>query len=363
MPILNQNVIMSTHLSINGRFFSQSPTGVQRYARQIVANIDRALLAPTSTDVSLVVPPGDFMIPDFNHVKTLRVGFSSGYTWEQIELPARVRGPLLNLCNLAPVLRSRQVVCIHDANVFTDPQAYGMSFRLVYRTLQPLLVSQAAKIATVSHFSARTLAKFLPVRVSDILVFPNGHEHVAAWDASQSIFFERQRDRPYVLLLGSRAKHKNAELILGLAEVLDQQGIDIYVAGGSQKIFTHTSEVERTNIVRLGFVSDNDLAALMRRALCLAFPSWTEGFGLPVLEAMALGCPVVSSDRASMPEVGGEAVVYAPPDAPDLWLKRFKSIHESQELRRELAEKGLARARLFSWGTSAQGYLEAARQL
>ena len=102
--------------------------------------------------------------------------------------------------------------------------------------------------------------------------------------------------------------------------------------------------------------ADDDLALLMDRALCLAFPSFTEGFGLPIVEAMARGCPVVSSDRASMPEICGDAALLAPPDAPEAWLDRIAALLGSKALRTDLAGRGREQVKLFSWESTAEGY-------
>jgi glycosyltransferase involved in cell wall biosynthesis len=108
----------------------------------------------------------------------------------------------------------------------------------------------------------------------------------------------------------------------------------------------------------LGRVNDDDLALLYRRALCLVFPSKTEGFGLPALEAMALGCPVISSDAASLPEVCGEAALYAPPDDAAAWLAAIGRIMKESGLRQRLASRGVTRSKAFSWRQSAEKYLE-----
>ena len=109
----------------------------------------------------------------------------------------------------------------------------------------------------------------------------------------------------------------------------------------------------------LGRVSDGELAALLRDSLCLAFPSLTEGFGLPALEAMAVGCPVVVSDRASLPEVCGSAALFAPPDDQDAWFDSFVQLRGSQALRLQMIGKGRARASAYSWRATALRYLEA----
>jgi glycosyltransferase involved in cell wall biosynthesis len=293
-----------------------------------------------------------------------RAAPASGHIWEQAVLPVRWRGPLLNLCNTAPVTRSTQVVCIHDANVFRMPESYGWSFRLLYRTLQPLLGRRASRVATVSRDSARQLAEHLPVRAKDLVVLPDGHEHAFRWNSSASTLFDHTpQTRPFVLLLGSRARHKNAALVLGLAERLEGLGLDLLVAGGTADIFAGEGLSGGPNVRFLGKVSDDDLALLFSRALCLAFPSITEGFGLPIVEAMALGCPVVSSDRASMPEVCGSAALMAAPDDPRAWLAHIAALSGSCALRDDLRGRGREQAASFSWSDTARGYVDLFRSL
>jgi glycosyltransferase involved in cell wall biosynthesis len=101
------------------------------------------------------------------------------------------------------------------------------------------------------------------------------------------------------------------------------------------------------------------LAALLQNCLCLAFPSLVEGFGLPALEAMALGCPVVVSDRASLPEICGDAALYASPEDADAWFSRFMELATKPALRERMIARGRAAASRFSWAASAERYLQA----
>ena len=212
--------------AVNGRFFGQPVTGVQRYAREVVAALDGLLSASGRTGV-VMAPGRGGDIPSMRAFQVRRAGPADGHLWEQAVLPSRWHGPLVNLCNTAPLVRARQVVCIHDANVFRMPGSYGRAFRTLYRTLQPLLARRSARLATVSRDAARQLGEHLPVRAGDIAVLPNGHEHALRWDAgAATVFAHREQERPFVLLLGSRARHKNAALILGLAAELDALGLD-----------------------------------------------------------------------------------------------------------------------------------------
>ncbi len=163
--------------------------------------------------------------------------------------------------------------------------------------------------------------------------------------------------RPYILLLGSSAKHKNIEVILGQAQALDEAGIDLVVVGGASGIFAAREAVAaRSNVHYAGFVGDDELVAFYENALCLVFPSKTEGFGIPPLEAMTKGCPVVSSNAASLVEVGVDAFLYVDPD--DGWREAIIGLSANAELRAALAAKGRQRAALFSWKRSAELYLD-----
>jgi glycosyltransferase involved in cell wall biosynthesis/GT2 family glycosyltransferase len=351
---------------VNGRFLTQPVTGVQRYARNVITAMNAAL-SKLNANVPIIAPAlaSD---PGLSTMPLLSAGPLTGHAWEQIVLPAQWRGRLLNLGNTAPAVKSDQVVCIHDANVFVSPESYGRAFRAVYPPLQRLLARRAARIATVSAYSAQQLSQYLPVRAADIVVLPNGHEHALAWDPAlarvgPAVLTAREHsDRGFVLALGSHARHKNLQLLLDVAPAFAAMGLDVVVAGGGSDIFASETLPSEPNVKVVGYVTDHDLAYLMDRALCLVFPSWTEGFGLPIVEAMARGCPVVSSDRASMPEVCGDAAMLASPDDPAAWVHHVRSLARSPDLRRDLIGRGREQVRLFSWADTAAGYIELMRE-
>lgn len=351
--------------AVNGRFLSQNVTGVQRYALNVVTALDEALREAGRT--ARLIAPADAGTMALRTIEQDRAGSFGGHAWEQFELPRLWQGRLLNLCNTAPALKADQIVCVHDANVFTAPDSYGRGFRTAYRILQPLLVRRSARIATVSQASARQLARHLPVRAADIAVLPNGHEHALAWDPAKAelapAFLSARvggEGRPFVLALGSRARHKNLRLLVEIAPRLAELGIDVVIAGGGSGIFAGEHLAPAPNVSLLGRVSDDDLAFLLERALCLAFPSWTEGFGLPIIEAMARGCPVVSANCASMPEVCGDAALLASPADPAAWVEQIGTLAASATLRDELTGRGSERLPFFSWRSTAEGYLDLA---
>lgn len=354
--------------TINGRFLTQRMTGVQRYAYEIVTALDAILASGDSSDypaLRLLMPPGPGLDVPLAKIGIDRTSVGSGHAWDQLVLPVGARAGLLSLANFGPLLARRHIVCIHDANTFIQPESYSRAFGLTYRMLLPVLGKLAARVATVSRFSASMLVKYGIAHETKIFIAPNGHEHVLRWKPERArASLLGSLSRPFILLLGSTAKHKNVQVILRQAQALDEAGLDIVVAGGGSSIFAADEPTAgRSNIHHVGFVSDDDLAALYQRALCLVFPSRTEGFGIPPLEAMTLGCPVISSNAASLGEVGGEAVLYVDPDDADRWREVILGLQGNAHLRASLAAKGRKQAALFSWTRSAQIYLEEIERL
>lgn len=350
-------------LTINGRFLCQAITGVQRYARQIIAHLDEILTRDKSNTqfrAKIVVPPGADATYRLSSIAIESTGGGAGPLWDQCVLPFHAKGIVLSLCNQGPLLASRQILCIHDLNTLLAPESYSRAFRLSYRLIQPLLARRATRIVTVSQFSARMLVKHGFCAPGKITVIPNGHEHVHRWEPGRSAFALREtRPRPYVFVLGSRARHKNVEILYPIAQELDRLGIDILIAGAAANAFSDVgSQSVPPNVRQLGFVTDDDLAALYKHALCFAMPSLTEGFGVPALEAMALGCPVIASDIASLREVCGDAALYADPRSSDAWLNCIKRLCAQPAMADGMREKGLAQARQFSWAKSAHAYLD-----
>ncbi len=350
-------------LTINGRFLGQRATGVQRYAREIVVELDNLLQdSPLRADfpAKLIVPAGSAPNLTLRAIGIEQTRLRGGPLWTHFVLAALTRGVLLSLGNIGPALASSQIVCIHDVNTFLVPESYSRAFRWYYRAALTPVARNAARVVTVSSFSARMLSDFGLRRRDEITIIPNGHEHVKRWCPDRSPFAAMEENRrPFVFVLGSRAVHKNVEMLFSIAGELDALGLDIWVAGASGIYFSAIdSRPPPSNVRTLGFVTDDDLAVLYRKAFCFAFPSLTEGFGLPALEAMALGCPVVASNTASLPEVCGDAALFADPKSPRDWLAQIERLQAEPDLARGLHAKGPRQAERFSWKTSAQAYLD-----
>jgi glycosyltransferase involved in cell wall biosynthesis len=356
---------MRRQWSINGRFATQSITGVQRYAHEVVRGLDQLLSEghplAHDLDVELVFPPGTPNLLNLRSIRSRRVGHVGGHLWEQTVLPRHAPNGLVSLCNTGPLVARKQIVCIHDVNTRSYPSSYSLQFRALYRALLPALGRTAAALATVSHYSAHELVRYGVCAKEKIAVMPDGHEHALRWLPRHSAETRAAASPNTIVINGSPVPHKNVRLVLELADRLESAGLRIAVVGVSDPRVFRAGEFgpPADNIFWLGRVSDNELAALLLDSMCLAFPSFVEGFGLPPLEAMALGCPVVVSDRASLPEICAEAALYASATNPEDWFASFMRLQKDAHTRAELVKRGRARALLFSWRRTAELYLHA----
>ncbi|HEX5957806.1 MAG TPA: glycosyltransferase family 1 protein [Hyphomicrobiaceae bacterium] len=351
---------------INGRFLTQPVTGVQRYAREVVRALERHLAdghpLARELEVEIIAPPSAARPSGLREIQFRTAGFGGGQLWEQAVLPQLVRGGggLVSLGNTGPLVLRKQIVCIHDATTRTCQASYSRAFRTVYRVLHPALGRTAARIATVSGYAAGCLAEHGICNMAKIAVAANGHEHALNWIPSHSAATRAVAGPNTVVIVGSLAPHKNIGIILGMATELEEAGLRVAVTGLSNpRVFSGLPAVPQSaSISWLGRLSDSELAALLRDSLCLAFPSLEEGFGLPALEAMALQCPVVVSNRASLPEVCGDAALYASPFDREAWLETFLRLRNDARLRQQMIARGRLQALRYRWARTAETYLE-----
>jgi glycosyltransferase involved in cell wall biosynthesis len=356
-------------LIINGRFLDQATTGVQRYAFGISCAIDQMIgeghPAVAALRIVIARPSRNGAPFPFRHLTEKRVGRLGGHGWEQVELPFYSKAaPLLNLCNVSPLLGRNNLTVVHDANVWLAPDNYSRAFRAVYHALLPAGIRRSRVWVTVSKYSAgQLLALQVADRPPDAII-GSGSDHILAQDWTRSRFARPEPRKPFVFALGSRSRAKNIDLVRSLAPELGAKGIRIVVAGDvNTRVFGERGECAGDNVVDLGRVSDDDLAYLLCNCLCFLFPSYTEGFGIPPLEAMAMGAPVISSNAASMPEVLGDAALYCRPDQRSAWIATVLRLNDDADLRAELMERGRAQAAKYTWKASALRLLDLARQM
>lgn len=350
-----------TPFAINGRFLVQPLTGVQRVARELCRALART---PDASSFTLLIPPGAEP-----HAEELGLPFQTvgapvrtsveGAFWENRALPEATQGQyLLNLANRAPMTRHRGAVLIHDAHVFDLPGTYNAAFRHAYRIFYRRAVNIGLELVTVSEFSRDSLSSSLKVDPEHWTVIPNGVDHVleVAADSEALSTFGLKAGR-YVLTVGARAPHKNLVALEPLARELASRGLSLAMAGEADPgVYSHVQAPDSLRV--LGSVDDGALRALYENALCFVFPSIYEGFGLPPLEAMALGCPVASSDLPPIRDSCGETVRYFDPHSPQEITRRVMELIDDAPLRERLSMDGRQVALKLTWDAAAARWLD-----
>jgi glycosyltransferase involved in cell wall biosynthesis len=341
---------------LNGRFLTQSLTGVQRFSAEVAAAVDRLAAAGQWPETVVLAPSSNGNVaPGYQRLGMKEIGRTRGHLWEQTELPAASRGGVLvNLGNTAPIFAGRrQVVVIHDAGVFDTPESYSLRFRTWYKALQRGLVRTGACIVTVSEFSRSRIAARLGLDPARIAVMHEGADHILRVPPDRSVL-DRHGLRPgrFALVVGSRAVHKNLTGLGQAAIALRRRGLVIAVAGGSNlDVFRDAAEACGR---QLGRVNDAELRALYDSAACLLFPSRYEGFGLPPVEAMMCGCPVIASAGGAVQEICGDSALYFTPGGNQTIVAAVERLLDDTALAAALRQRGYARAAALNWEASAR---------
>lgn len=347
---------------INGRFLSQPLTGVQRYSYELLTALDDLVdsgeIEQTQFSLTCLVPENTPKQKTglWKHIPIRKVGWMKGNPWEQIELPHFARGGLLvSLGNIGPYFHPNQVVTIHDASVFAYPRAYSFLFRTKYQIIIRRLGKLAHRILTVSQFSRDELITRCNIPPEKICVIPEGGDHILRCRADYGILQKAGiSEKPFLFHVGSSSLHKNTQAIYQLAASGAIHGVEIVLAGGTyERIFQGQEKATPSRIRHLGYVSDGELRALYEKALALIFPSTYEGFGIPPLEAMTVGCPVICARTSSLPEVCGEAAIYFDPAVPGDLEAKVLRLFQEPGLREDIREKGYQQAGKFSWKRTA----------
>jgi glycosyltransferase involved in cell wall biosynthesis len=222
----------------------------------------------------------------------------------------------------------------------------------------------AKQVITVSQFSKKELAHYLNIDQEKIATISEGCEHILNDVPDDSILKNNNLIKtPFFLITGSSSPHKNLENVIKAIERYSNNSIRLVVAGGNySKVFAKVSKSESKRIKYLGYVADSELRSLYSHATSFIFPSFYEGFGLPPLEAMICGCPVICSNMASIPEICGEAALYFDPFDVQEIGKRIEQLMGSDSLRGSLKQRGLLRAEQFTWEKSAKIFLSILRK-
>lgn len=337
-------------LNVNGKFLSQETTGVQRYAAEIVRAWDEGLddgwIDRNRFSICVHAPRGILQRPAYKHI-TVDIGSTSGRVWEQIELPLRARGALLfSPYAAAPVLQPRHAVTIHDAGAAATPHQYSWKFRAYCSIVFRWLGHSCAPIFTVSEFSRDELHQFYSIPKEKVIVLSPGCDHLLRVSPDAEILARHnlKKDK-FVLCVSSRSIIKNFDGLSKAFRKLTQGGLKLAVAGRTRRhLIGAESGKVNADVIELGYVTDRELRCLYENAALFAYPSFYEGFGIPPIEAMSCGCPVLVARSSSLPEACEDAALYCDPDNIDDIANGMARILYDPQLAQELRRRGIQRA-------------------
>jgi glycosyltransferase involved in cell wall biosynthesis len=286
---------------------------------------------------------------------------------EQLSVPFLSRAcDCLHIPNFnAPLLWNKKlVVTFHDLILYHYPHHLKSALARTYvKTVQPLVAKKADAIIAVSEYTKQDLVKTFGINPDKIHVIYHGiNSELLCAKAETTNHNSEKKEKPYFLYVGLIKEHKNVGVLLKAFFWLREKNpnISLRIVGKpdlKQRVVCEWFETIKNNpnVIHVDEVGDTELKKLYQNALALVFPSWLEGFGFPVLEAMALGTPIIAANASSIPEIVGQeaALLFDPHSASELHHRMERLLH-NKNLRKQLVQKGKTRANAFNWHECVQ---------
>jgi len=360
-------------IGINGRFLIAKRTGVQRAAYNLIKT-----LVEVDRDNEYIIFTGKEQqgSPEWNYPNVTVVGDDlipsesiRNHIWEQVRLPrlaAKYKIDILHSpANVAPLFyRGKSIIHIHDLCFVVNPQWYSFAFRTLYNLIIPQLAKRATKVVTNSNNSKNDLLQFFRLPAEKVSLVYWAVDDVFSLPPTQEVKDKRYMEEDYILYVGSLEPRKNINILIEAYEKLRHEypaiKTKLILIGGESPLFASVqlkAREFRDDVIFKGFVTDLELGEFYRRAKLVAYPSLYEGFGLPPLEAMASGVPVITSSTSSIPEVVGKAAFLIDPKNREQLTKAMHRVLTDRTLRESMIKAGSQRVLRFNWYRVARGVL------
>lgn len=306
---------------INGDFLCRNLTGIERFAYETCIRLDKII---EKDSIEIYVPSNAKFLPEFQNIKIVQSSKNCKIfpLWEHIEFSryaAKNKLCPLDFANVTPFFRPG-IVFIHDIYAKLYPNDFPEK-RQTYKGIYVLYVSSCGKtckkIITVSDFSRQQISKVYGIDPKTIQIIYNGWEHIKNIESDSSILqkYPELKPKKFYFTLGSLQKRKNLKWI---ADYASEHADELFAISGKAISGMVSDDIKALqtlkNVILVGYVSDEQVKALMESCKAFIFPSYYEGFGIPPLEAISCGAPVIISRAASLPELYGNCAHYIEPD-------------------------------------------------
>lgn len=360
-------------IAINASMLDEKPTGVGVYTYNLANNLAALYQKENQSILTVFTPFAGQLNKNINIVKITDLVQSSRhrkaaalyrFLWNTFAYPFAGRNYdlLINTTTHGSFTLKNQVITIHD---LLSLRYNNISFhqRIYFKYLLPFLIKRSKLVITVSEATKKDVVHFLGCPPAKIHVVHNGYNEQLynINPETEKHIYKTYGVSDYILAVGPTYPHKNFELLIGayksLAEDIRKK-YPLVIAGGLKDYITKLKKIVATanlehQVHFTGYVPAELMPALYKEAAFMVFPSLYEGFGFPLLEAMACGCPVICSNTSSMPEVCGNAARYFNAEDQYDLTEAMHQMATKPELRNDLREKGLMQCRLFSWEKAA----------
>jgi glycosyltransferase involved in cell wall biosynthesis len=358
---------IETRIGINAHLLSPKSgyrrAGIHQYIAQLLRHLPRLngrteYLIYTQDNNAIPRRAGNRIIPSSlpTEKRLFRI------LWEQSAWPiqaARVGVDLLHsMAFVTPILtRIPTIVTVYDLSFVHFPEKFPTSQRLYLQTQTARSVKQAQRVITISEATRKDLYRHFNVPLEKIdVIFPGVEPHYQQLPQESLNTFrdEKNLHKPFILHVGTLQPRKNIPVLLEALAALKNQDIELILAGGKgwlyDQIFSQIKDLGLADQVRFtGYVRDEELPFWYNAAKVLVFPSVYEGFGMPIIEAMACGTPVIAAHTSSIPEAGGEAALYFEPHDVEKLTQQLAEIFENDDLLHNMRQSGFMQSRKFSW--------------
>ena len=337
---------MAKEIWVNARFLTQPKSGVQIFAIEICKK-----LAKINPQINFVAPSN---IRDKKLVKELNIvntGNKTGALWEQIDLPKFLKKKnsplLLNLCNTAPLNYTNNIITIHDLAFIENPNWFSTKFKIWYKFLIPKIALKAKHIITVSEFSKNEISDNLAIPKKKISVIYNGLQtDIIKFKKENSLAIKKEK---IIICVGSFNPRKNLTPLIKAFEKLNLNDYKLLIVGAKNENFNSQKPItSHKNIEYLGYLPNFELFKLYQKAQLLIYPSLYEGFGIPILEAIYFGCPVLVSNLAVYKEIyhafglnyiKGEHEIYYMKELNNILTLKKDTIYSSNDIEQQFDYK------------------------
>lgn len=361
------------------RLFRKKKHGMEIVALELLKQFQEIKFEPEFEFILFVRNDKDSVcIETKDNFRIVKLSANNYIDWEQVRLPLAVKKEKIDLlhctCNTAPLrLNIPYIVTLHDIiyleNISFKGTFYQNFGNLYRRWIVPNIIKRSKGIITVSEFERNNIIESLGIESNKIKVIYNGvHKKFKIIEDEKKLLYYKNKNKlpdRFILFLGNTAPKKNTTRVLKAYQLYFEESsnpIPLVIIDFNKKYLPDFIR-NNTNIIPLNFIPNDDLPILYNLASLFLYPSLRESFGMPILEAMACGTPVITSNTSSMPEIAGSAAILVNPYDPHEISKKIEFILNNQNIYDDKVKEGIINIKKFSWENSANKLVDYYRSI